>query len=73
MERYWSDFRKLGESIIDGRHIWIWECQTSIGEIQIVQYEEKEEYITTFTFYNNSDKAYRKYDAIRRGIVNGKM
>lgn len=70
MAEYWSDFYQQKHNQINGRNVWLWLCSTPIGNIFLVQYEEKEQYLTTFTFYNDPDKAERKFKQICNRIIN---
>lgn len=69
----WSNFYRQMHSQINGRNVWFYLVATPIGDIQIVQYEEKEQYITTFLFYNDYEKAEKKYQSICSRIVSGKL
>ena len=73
MKELWSNFKQIRNNQIDGRNVWLWLCETPIGDINVVQYEEKEQYITTFTYYNDASKAEKKFKQICKKIVEGTM
>jgi hypothetical protein len=59
------------ESCINGRNVYHYLIDTSIGEIHIVEYEEKSKVLTRFT---TDDKmaAIKKYNACCKKILSGK-
>lgn len=60
-------------AVINSRNIWHYLLDSQIGQVHVVQYEEPTKELTTFTFYNDNEKAERKFSFICKAILKGKM
>lgn len=61
------------QSNINGRNVWRYLVSTPIGNIHIVQYEQKTMEIKTFLYAENLDDAEKKYKTVVKGILNGAL
>ena len=68
-----ENFFTQEQSNINGRNVWRYLVSTFIGNIHIVQYEQRTMEIKTFLYSENLDDAERKYKAIIKGILNGSL
>lgn len=57
---------------INGRNIGHYLVDTSVGQINVIQYEKPSREIETVLIYNDYDKAERKFNSICKQIVDGK-
>lgn len=57
-----ASFYTHKEALIDNAyHVWLHLTSTPIGDIWIVQYEHLDMQIETFMFFNDYDKAMKKF------------
>ena len=57
----------------DGRNAWLHKIITPIGDIWVVQYENKGLEIQTPLMTYDEGKAWVKYERIVNGLMNGKL
>lgn len=60
-------------SRINGRAIWHYLIDTNIGQINIVDYEQRDMSIKRFIFDGKYDTAEAKYNKICKDMINGKI
>ena len=58
---------------IKDRNVWHYLIDSSIGQINIVQYEAASKEITEFFIPHNYDKAEKKFNSLCKAILNGKI
>lgn len=68
-----ENFFTQEQSNINGRNVWRHLVVTPIGNINIVQYEEKGKEIQTFLYEERLNIAEKKYKSIVKGILNGTL
>ena len=68
-----ENFYTQEQSTINGRNVWRYLVSTPIGNIHIVQYEQRTMEIKTFLFKEHLEDAERKYKSIVRGILSGAL
>lgn len=56
-----TKFCTVEEVVINRRHYWLHLITCEIGYISVVQYEKEGFEIETFTYYNNYEKANKKF------------
>jgi hypothetical protein len=61
------------ESKINGREVWHYLLDSPIGQIHVVGYENPRKEITRFLIDSDINKAIRKYGAICKGIIAGRI
>jgi hypothetical protein len=61
------------ESKINGRGVWHYLIDTPIGQIHVVEYENPQMELTRFLIDSDINKAIRKYDAICKSIIAGRI
>lgn len=69
---HWANLYCQQETVINGRHVWLYLVSTSIGNICIVDYEGKTDpMITRKVFTEDYDKAERYFQTICMKKVKG--
>lgn len=68
-----AGFFQQNSSTINGRGVWHYLISTPIGQINVVQYEQKDKTIKSFLFEGHYDKAEAKYESLCKGILTGKI
>jgi hypothetical protein len=58
---------------IKDRNVWHYLIDSSIGQINIVQYEATSKEITEFFIPHDHGKAEKKFDSICKAIISGKL
>jgi len=62
---HWANLYCQRKCVIDGRHVWLYLIQSSIGNIAVVDYEGKSDpSITRKLFCDNYEKAERYFERI---------
>lgn len=61
------------QSVINGRGVWLYLLDTSIGYIFVVEYERLDKELKRFIFDGEYDKAEKKYLSCVKAILNGKL
>lgn len=62
---HWANLYCQRENVINGRHVWLFLVSSSIGNIVIVDYEEKNDpKIIRKLFDENYDKAERYFETV---------
>lgn len=69
----WASLVLEKHSVIDGRNVWFFSVNTSIGDIQIVQYETEGREIIEKMFRRDYAKAEKHFTAISAKMVAGKI
>lgn len=69
----WANLYKQKEMNYNGRSAWLWLITTSIGNIEIVQYEKPSLEIAEKLFQEDYEKAEAYFEAICKKMVSGKI
>ena len=52
----------------NGRHVWLRLVTCEIGYIWIVQYEKDDLQIETFIYFNEEEKAHKKFEKVNKKV-----
>jgi len=70
---YNAKFYTQKESKINGRGVWHYLIDTPIGQIHVVEYENKQMELVRFLIDSDLEKATQKFFAICKKILAGKL
>lgn len=68
-----AELRQYNHSEINGRNVWLFQMETSIGEFQVVQWEMPGKEIIEKIFRWDYPQALKHYNTVCRKILAGKM
>lgn len=72
-DELYANLRQLSHSEINGRQVWLFEIESSIGAFQIVQYEMHGKELKEKFFRWDYPSAEKYYTAVCRKILDGKI
>ena len=73
MEELYAKMYELETASVGNRHVWLYEIDTAIGHIYVVEWEEKSLEIHEKMFREDREKAKRCYQQTVSRIALGKM
>ena len=63
----------LAHSTIDGRNVWLYQIESPIGNIHIVDYEQRDMSIKRTMFEEQLNRAEKKYSETVKKIAGGRL
>lgn len=72
---HWAKLTEQRHNKINGRNIWLFKVESSIGDVFIVDYEEHPDPFIKRQLFDmgKEDKATRHFESVCRKIISGKL
>lgn len=67
----WAKLYQQNHSVINGRGVWHYLLDTSLGQFNVVEYEQKDMSLKRFLMDASYSKAEKKFDQISIQMVKG--
>lgn len=69
----WAKLYQQNHSVINGRGIWHYLLDTSLGQFNVVEYEQKDLALKRYFIENDNSKAEKKFDQLSVQMVKGSI
>lgn len=72
-EELWANLYCQKQAEINGRHVWLYLVASSVGNIALLQHEDRELMIYTKLYFDDYDKAERDFVKACKLILDGRI